>query len=215
MSRIEGNPENESELQERRRIKGAYQVWVEQLQRVNRCYARIEKTPTNITESDFYTDDVYSFFVQCYHLIEWIERDPEYCSCERNKRCSKDSCPERWVEDHRSLNISRDLCIRVKHVELSNDRTGKARFATQTDARPGFPFNQDSPSIMRLKSSGRTRRRSSRNGVSSNNPSPTLSAGSLRIKGTNRVITSVVTSRSVGWRHMRRDAVKTRWKWPV
>ncbi len=141
MSRIEGNPENESELQERRRIKGAYQVWVEQLQRVNRCYARIEKTPTNNTESDFYTDDVYSFFVHCYHLIEWIERDPEYCSCERNKRCSKDSCPERWVEDHRSLNISRDLCIRVKHFELSNDRTGKPRFATQTDSSPGFPFN--------------------------------------------------------------------------
>ena len=206
MSRIEGNPENESELQERRRIKRAYQVWVEQLQRVNRCYARIEKTPTNNTESDFYTDDVYSFFVHCYHLMEWIEREPEYCSCERNKRCSKDSCPEHWVEDHRSLNISRDLCIRVKHVELSNDRTGKPRFATQTDSSPGFP------SIIRLKSSGRTRRCSSKNGVRSNNASPTLSAGSLRIKGTNRVIKLVVTSRSVGWRHIGRHAAKTRWK---
>ena len=62
--------------------------------------------------------------------MEWIERDPDYCSCERVKRCDKDSCPESWAEHHRALSISRDLCIRVKHVELSNDRTGKPRFAT-------------------------------------------------------------------------------------
>ena len=73
--------------------------------------------------------------------MEWIERDPDYCSCERVKRCDKDSCPESWAEHHRALSISRDLCIRVKHVELSNDRTGKPRFATLTDLRPEFPFH--------------------------------------------------------------------------
>ena len=88
---------------------------------MNRYYARLENPPTDMADSEWYTDDVYSFFVHCYHLMEWIERDPDYCSCERNKRCSKDSYPERWVEGHRSLNISRDLCIRVKHVRLSDN----------------------------------------------------------------------------------------------
>ena len=149
MSGIRDNPDNERDLQERRRIKGAYQVWVEQLQRVNRYYARIESISKGRSDPLHYAaneelieyedDDVYSFFVHCYHLVDWIRQDPDYCNCDRNTRCHKDSCPESWLEGHRALRISRDLCIRVKHVGLSDDRTGKPRFATQTDLTPGFP----------------------------------------------------------------------------
>lgn len=50
----------------------------EQFERMKRWYERIKKIeqgrPHNLP-SDHYHDEVYAFFMNCYHLRDWIEKD--------------------------------------------------------------------------------------------------------------------------------------------
>ena len=53
----------------------------EQLERVRRYYGRFKKLNggmEHIAPSDMYIDDIYSFFLNCYHLKDWLKNDPEY-----------------------------------------------------------------------------------------------------------------------------------------
>ena len=87
------------------------------------------------------TDDIDSFFVHCYHLLDWIAEDDRYGSCKGKKACHKDSCPECWVNSHVALKISRDLCIRAKHVRLSRDKTGKPRLIRHQSPGAGGSYH--------------------------------------------------------------------------
>ena len=134
---------------ERRRIKGAYQVWGEQLRRVNRYFARLEAISAFASDAlrfaadehllEYETDDIYSYFIHCYQLVDWIGEDPVYAHCKGKEPCEKKLCPECWVNSDRSLQIVRDLCNRVKHVRLSNDKTGKPRPIRIEFRDTGFP----------------------------------------------------------------------------
>ena len=142
--------DDDARLNERREVKGAYQVWRDQLRRVNRYYARFEAINQNRLDPLHYAaddaivenekDDVYSFFVHCYQLVDWLGEDFKYQHCKGGKPCQRTSCPECWVNSHDALAISRDLCNRVKHVRLGNDKTGKPRLICQGRADLGFIY---------------------------------------------------------------------------
>ena len=152
MSDMEKQSDDDARRNERRRVKGAWQVWEEELRRVNRYYARFEAInrirsdvshyEANEEVLEYETDDVYSFFVHCYQLVDWLDVDDKYRHCKGGKPCQLTSCPECWVNSHEALAISRDLCIRVKHVRLGNDKTGKPRLITHGFDEPGVPYHR-------------------------------------------------------------------------
>ena len=143
---------DDARLDERRRIKGAWQVWEEQLRRVNRYYARFETInrirydvshyEANDEVSEYETDDVYAFFVNCYHLVDWLDEDVKYRRCKGSPLCQRTSCPECWVNKHEALHISRDLCNRVKHFRLDRGAPGKPRPITHGFDGLGSPYHR-------------------------------------------------------------------------
>jgi hypothetical protein len=54
--------------------------WNQQWDRVQRLYARFtslnEGRESRHESSEDYQDDVYAFFVACYHLKDWLKNDP-------------------------------------------------------------------------------------------------------------------------------------------
>ena len=149
---MEKQSDDDARLDERRRVNGAWQVWEEQLRRVNRYYARFEAInrirydvshyKANDEVSEYETDDVYSFFVNCYHLVEWLGEDVKYRRCKGRNPCQLTSCPECWVNRHEALGISRDLCNRVKHVRLDKGEPGKPRLITHGVDEPDCPSHR-------------------------------------------------------------------------
>ena len=50
----------------------------EQFKRVNRWYDRFKKLNSgkeHTRNTDFEADDVHAFFINCYHLKDWIKND--------------------------------------------------------------------------------------------------------------------------------------------
>ena len=147
---MEKQSDDDARRDERRRVKGAWQVWEEQLRRVNRYYARFEAINrirsdvshyiANDDVSEYEKDDVYSFFVNCYHLVDWLDEDVKYRHCKGKNSCPHASCPECWVNSHKALAISRDVCNRVKHVRLDRGEPGKPRPIREARADSGFIY---------------------------------------------------------------------------
>jgi hypothetical protein len=53
--------------------------YLEQYKRVKRWHARfaaINNGLEHTKSSDYYADEVYAFFQNCYHLKDWIKNDP-------------------------------------------------------------------------------------------------------------------------------------------
>jgi hypothetical protein len=90
----------------------------EQFDRMMRYYARfkalndgLEMTQT----SENYVDDVYAFFINCFHLKDWILNDPA---------CNKSNQVESHVGNNQILNLCRDICHATKHLVLHTTATG-------------------------------------------------------------------------------------------
>jgi hypothetical protein len=118
-------------------MRGPYR---EQLERVRRWYDRfaaITRGRPHDVVSENYIDDVYAFFLNCYHLKDWIRNDSSLPST------VQDDC-EIWINNSRSLRICADLCNSHKHLVLakkprSNEMPvfGEAHFGMSIG--PGLP----------------------------------------------------------------------------
>jgi hypothetical protein len=92
----------------------------EQSERVKRWYERfgeIDQGKPHEAHSEYYQDEVYAFFLNCYHLRDWIEHDPIVPELAKNK--VKD-----FIEHSDCLRICRDICIAAKHVEIRKPLSG-------------------------------------------------------------------------------------------
>ena len=52
--------------------------YLEQFERVKRWYNRFKKTDNGMLHnknSDYYQDEIYAFFINCYHLKDWLVND--------------------------------------------------------------------------------------------------------------------------------------------
>jgi hypothetical protein len=67
-------------------------------------------------ESDAYQDDVYAFFVTCFHLKDWLKNDPA--------ASASASDVESFVADSAALSICADLANGSKHLVLTTPRLG-------------------------------------------------------------------------------------------
>lgn len=104
----------------------------EQLARAQRWYVRfaeINSGRVHDRSSEYYTDDVYAFFVACYHVKDWIKNDDQLAL--PNKR----QIVESYVEGSDDLKLCADICNGIKHLKLI-DRTGTPN--PRTGKQPEF-----------------------------------------------------------------------------
>jgi len=91
--------------------------YTEQLGRVKRYFARFKQINDGMVHdqsSDHYSDDVYAFFQNCYHLKDWIKNDAA---------CSAWSDVENYINSNPDLRICADLCNGQKHLVLTRPRS--------------------------------------------------------------------------------------------
>jgi hypothetical protein len=85
----------------------------EQFERMKRWYERIKEIDEgrlhNIS-SDHYHDEVYAFFINCYHLKDWIKNDDTV------KLPKKDV--EGFIKKHECMRLCADICNGTKHLKL-------------------------------------------------------------------------------------------------
>lgn len=83
--------------------------YLEQFERVKRWYKRFEEINLGTQEnrsSDDYEDIVYAFFMNCYHLGDWII----------NSTSLKENDINIFVSSHKEMQICRSLCFGSKHL---------------------------------------------------------------------------------------------------
>ena len=85
----------------------------QQWARVERYFARFEalsrKGRIHDAASETYVDDVYSFFIQCYHLKDWIAADGT---------SPLQSAVREFGKRSQAFQVCRDLCLGVKHLNV-------------------------------------------------------------------------------------------------
>jgi hypothetical protein len=94
--------------------------WVEQWDRVELGLARIQdiydgRAEPEGTKGAYY--DVYSFFLHCFHLWDWIKNDAQVAEPIRNEA-------RRLINGSTELKVCADLANRSKHSSLRDSWTG-------------------------------------------------------------------------------------------
>ncbi len=92
----------------------------EQFERVTRWYQRFEEINTGKEHnkaSNCYEDDIYSFFLNCYHLKDWIKHDPTTGNARKEV--------ENFLSNNEYLSLCADICNGLKHLTLTTDRSGQ------------------------------------------------------------------------------------------
>ena len=90
----------------------------EQFDRVKRWYDRfsqISQGKPHDKPSDFYQDDVYAFFLNCYHLKDWIRHDPSAGALSSKVEAFINATPE--------MTICADICNGLKHLTVNKPRS--------------------------------------------------------------------------------------------
>lgn len=113
----------------------------EQYDRMKRWLDRFEILDTgrqHNVSSDNYIDEIYAFFMNCYHLKDWLKQDvsvPETIQ----------QCVENHINQNRALTLCADLCNSLKHLVLSSRRKsdedptfGKKGFSLELGAGPAM-----------------------------------------------------------------------------
>lgn len=96
--------------------------YLEQFERVKRWYQRFEEIDRGIKfdrDPDFYQDEVMAFFLNCYHLKDWIKNDSHISPSVRSK-------VEDYINNTYPLKLCADIANGIKHLKLeSPPRTGQ------------------------------------------------------------------------------------------
>jgi len=86
-------------------------LYKEQYERVLRWYERFKAYDTGIKHnkpSNNYIDEVYAFFINCYHLKDWLKNDP-------NINIGNSEI-ENFVNTSTDLKLCGDICNGIKHL---------------------------------------------------------------------------------------------------
>src|SRR5437016_3705170 len=94
------------------RIKERLMRYQDQLERVRRYHKRFADLDSGIADwipTDNYIDDMYAFFQNCYHLKDWLKKDPAFNAPEDI---------EKFVTKTPCLALCADICNATKHLGL-------------------------------------------------------------------------------------------------
>ncbi len=116
-----------------------------QYNRMKRWYERfvaIDQGRLHDTSSDNYLDEIYAFFMNCYHLKDWIKNDNTVATHVQDS-------VETYINSNRSLRLCADICNSLKHLQLISSRSGE----NPTFGKKQFALNLGSglPTTISLK----------------------------------------------------------------
>jgi hypothetical protein len=104
------------------------QGWREQWARVNRWYHRFQSISTGAApqapSAEYYEDEVRAFFVESYHLKDWLRNDPAVPIGDQEIEAA--------VNKSISLRLCGDLANGAKHLVLSSDPRRPPKVAADT-----------------------------------------------------------------------------------
>ena len=90
----------------------------EQMERLKRSYSRlvqIDKGRKHDMHSENYRDELYTFFLNCHHLKDWLKNDSSF---QADGRAVED-----YINNNDDLKICADICNGHKHFSLNNPRS--------------------------------------------------------------------------------------------
>jgi len=93
--------------------------YMEQFERVKRWYERfrgISQGRLHDRPSDYYQDEVYAFFLNCYHLKDWIKNDESVGAAAKME-------VESFIDQNEELKLCADICNAIKHLRLTTTRS--------------------------------------------------------------------------------------------
>ena len=94
----------------------------EQYDRMKRLYNRwvaLDEGKVHEIPSDNYVDDIYAFFLNCYHLKDWIKNDGTVAT-------TIQEAVETHINSNRALKLCADICNSLKHLHLKSSRSGES-----------------------------------------------------------------------------------------
>jgi hypothetical protein len=97
--------------------------YLEQYERMKRSYDRFREIKPGLTDkiTSDYEDNIYAFFLHCYHLKDWVKNDISVKS--RVPNISTDV--ERFINESEALSLCADLCSSLKCLELKRSSSGE------------------------------------------------------------------------------------------
>ena len=101
-------------------ISYLHQSWGQQWDRVCRLLKRVDG-PEKGSSND-YDDDLICFFMQCWHLKDWIKNDDNLSSTVRDKIKVEIDKDEECKRRYPNLAICADVANRSKHLKLERIR---------------------------------------------------------------------------------------------
>jgi hypothetical protein len=96
--------------------------WFEQYNRILRWYAKFKSINNGIEHnrsSECYKDEIYAFFINCYHLKDWIKNDRSL------KITNIKKIVEKFIDESTSMTICRDICNGLKHLNSTHKKASK------------------------------------------------------------------------------------------
>ncbi len=96
-------------------------AWREQYDRMLRWHERfaiIDQGRHHDVSSDNYVDEIYAFFLDCYHVKDLLRNDPSLPAAVRTS-------VEAHIDSERSLRLSADICNGLKHLDLKTHRSSE------------------------------------------------------------------------------------------
>ena len=91
-----------------------YEQQFERMMRWYRRFREIDRGRRHTMDSHNYEDEVHAFFMNCYHLKDWIKNDDS-----SNLKPAAKKEAEGFVKQNESLAICADLCNGLKHLKLN------------------------------------------------------------------------------------------------
>src|SRR5437868_2214185 len=95
--------------------------WKQQWNRVQRWLSRFRETNdgrAHDRDSDYYQDEAYAFFLNCYHLKDWLVHDPASAGL-----CRGDV--DRFIAGSINMKICSGLCLGSKHLRILYPQHGE------------------------------------------------------------------------------------------
>src|SRR2546422_4981759 len=106
----------------------------EQHARVKRWYDRfaaIDQGRRHDQPSDYYLDDIYAFFLNCYHLKDWIRNDGTLDAAVRKG-------VEAFITSNRPLSMCAEICNSLKHLRSASRTRRRSTKKPRSGERPSF-----------------------------------------------------------------------------
>jgi len=114
---------------------------------MQRSYDRFCELKSGLADkiSADYEDDVYAFFMHCYHLKDWVKNDSDV----KAQMPNIDTDVEHFINQSEALSLCADLCNSRKRLELNRSHSSAPRLFGRK--RYHYQLNIGSRSSVRLE----------------------------------------------------------------